>query len=119
LRRFARSATAHDRAGNGHRVGGHPARLGRLGHVPQRRARPVETVPALLGAREVTSDEPDDGLLLNKIELLPYVDFDTERHAADFARVSPAAKLLYRSAVTGAGMPAWFDWLSTAVAARV
>ena len=30
----------------------------------------------------------------------------------------PAAKLLHLSAVTGAGMPAWFGWLSTAVAAR-
>ena len=52
-----------------------------------------------------------DLVLLTKTDLLPYVDFDTGRHAADLGRVSPDALMLQLSATTGAGMPAWYDWL--------
>jgi hydrogenase nickel incorporation protein HypB len=52
-----------------------------------------------------------DLVLLNKIDLLPYLDFDTQRHAADLKRVSPRAAVLAVSATTGEGLPAWYDWL--------
>ena len=44
-----------------------------------------------------------DLVLVNKVDLLPYVDFDTKSHAADLRRVSPAALMMQLSATTGAG----------------
>jgi hydrogenase nickel incorporation protein HypB len=52
-----------------------------------------------------------DLVLVTKTDLLPYVDFDTGRHAADVRSLSPAAQLLPLSATTGAGMRDWYDWL--------
>jgi hydrogenase nickel incorporation protein HypB len=52
-----------------------------------------------------------DLILLNKIDLLPYVDFDAARHAADLATISPRASVLPVSATTGDGLEAWHDWL--------
>ena len=52
-----------------------------------------------------------DLVLLNKTDLLPYVDFDVPAHAADLRRVSPAALMLQVSAATGEGLSAWYDWL--------
>ena len=53
-------------------------------------------------------------VLLTKVDLLPYIEFDTDRYAADLARVSPAARLIHLSAVSGEGMDAWLDWLTSA-----
>jgi hydrogenase nickel incorporation protein HypB len=53
-----------------------------------------------------------DLVLITKTDLLPYVTFDAARHAADIKQVSPAARILHVSAVTGDGMPDWYDWLS-------
>jgi hydrogenase nickel incorporation protein HypB len=52
-----------------------------------------------------------DLVLLSKVDLLPYLDFDTEQHAADLKLVSPRAAMLAISATTGEGLPAWYDWL--------
>jgi hydrogenase nickel incorporation protein HypB len=52
-----------------------------------------------------------DLVLLSKVDLLPYLDFDTERHAADLKRVNPRAVVLPVSATTGAGLPGWYRWL--------
>ena len=52
-----------------------------------------------------------DLVLLSKVDLLPYLDFDTARHAADLARISPQTRILPVSARTGEGLPAWYDWL--------
>jgi len=52
-----------------------------------------------------------DLVLVNKVDLLPYVDFDTKSHAADLRRVSPGALMLQLSAATGQGMQSWYDWL--------
>jgi hydrogenase nickel incorporation protein HypB len=52
-----------------------------------------------------------DLVLLNKTDLLPYVDFDTQQYAADLRKVSPDALLLQLSVTTGDGMKAWHDWL--------
>ena len=52
-----------------------------------------------------------DLVLVNKTDLLPYVDFDTRRHAADLRKVSPRALMVELSATTGDGMQAWYDWL--------
>jgi hydrogenase nickel incorporation protein HypB len=52
-----------------------------------------------------------DLVLVTKTDLLPYVSFDTERHASDVKSLSPGTVLLPLSATTGAGMRDWYDWL--------
>ncbi|MGY4103070.1 hydrogenase nickel incorporation protein HypB [Nocardia sp. R16R-3T] len=51
-------------------------------------------------------------VLINKTDLLPYVDFDLER-CADYARsVNPGVMILPVSATTGDGLADWYDWLT-------
>jgi hydrogenase nickel incorporation protein HypB len=50
-------------------------------------------------------------MVLNKIDLLPHVDFDVARCIAYARRVNPAIEALLVSARTGTGMDAWLDWL--------
>jgi hydrogenase nickel incorporation protein HypB len=52
-----------------------------------------------------------DLVLVTKTDLLPYVDFDVARHAADVKQLSPGARMIQLSATTGDGMPDWYDWL--------
>lgn len=52
-----------------------------------------------------------DLLLLNKIDLLPYLDFEVER-CLDYARrIHPDIAVLQLSARNGAGFDGWLDWL--------
>jgi hydrogenase nickel incorporation protein HypB len=53
-----------------------------------------------------------DVVLITKIDLLPYLDFDLDRFASDVVKISPRARLMPLSAVTGEGMDPWLDWLS-------
>jgi hydrogenase nickel incorporation protein HypB len=53
-----------------------------------------------------------DLVLLTKVDLLPYVAFDTERHASDLKLISPGAQILPISSTTGEGLPAWYSWLA-------
>ena len=49
--------------------------------------------------------------LINKVDLLPYVEFNVEK-AKDYARqVNPHLEFLEISATRGTGMEAWYDWL--------
>jgi hydrogenase nickel incorporation protein HypB len=50
-------------------------------------------------------------VLVNKIDLLPYVDFDLARFSRDVALVNPEAQLLQVSATRGDGLEHWYDWL--------
>ena len=52
-----------------------------------------------------------DVVLLNKIDLVPYLDADVDTYIAHVRQVNPTATILPVSARTGAGMDAWFDWL--------
>ena len=52
-----------------------------------------------------------DLIILTKIDLLPYVDFDM-KSAMDFIqRVNPGVTMIALSAKTGEGLQAWLDWL--------
>ncbi len=53
-----------------------------------------------------------DVLLINKIDLLPYVRFDMDRCIASARDINPSAQVLRVSAETGEGMSAWYDWLT-------
>ncbi|GGD14488.1 hydrogenase nickel incorporation protein HypB [Franconibacter daqui] len=50
-------------------------------------------------------------LLLNKIDLLPYLDFDVEKCLACAREVNPDIDILLVSATKGDGMEAWLAWL--------
>jgi len=50
-------------------------------------------------------------MLLNKIDLLPYLQFDVDRCLAYARRVNPDMAILPVSATTGEGMQTWLEWL--------
>jgi hydrogenase nickel incorporation protein HypB len=58
-----------------------------------------------------------DLLLLNKIDLAPYVQFDRAGFEADVRLLNATVPILDVSAATGAGMEAWLDWLEARAAA--
>lgn len=50
-------------------------------------------------------------MVLNKIDLLPHVDFDVQ-HAVRHARaINPGITVIALSARTGEGLDAWYEWL--------
>lgn len=53
-----------------------------------------------------------DVMLINKTDLLPYVDFDVERCIGYAKQVNPEIKIICLSATKGENFTAWTDWLS-------
>jgi hydrogenase nickel incorporation protein HypB len=60
-----------------------------------------------------------DLMLLNKIDLLPYLDFDLEACIAYAKKVNPTIKIIQVSAKSGEGMEEWIDWLLSQRKARL
>ncbi|UFS69236.1 hydrogenase nickel incorporation protein HypB [Geomonas sp. RF6] len=54
-------------------------------------------------------------MLLNKVDLLPHLDFDVERCKEMARRVSPGITIFELSSRTGEGMDAWYSWLQEGV----
>lgn len=52
-----------------------------------------------------------DVVLLNKTDLLPFVDLDQARFEESMARANPRASVLALSATRGDGMAEWYGWL--------
>ncbi len=52
-----------------------------------------------------------DLIVINKIDLLPYVDFDTARCERDARSLNPEVETLQLSVKSGAGMDSWYRWL--------
>jgi hydrogenase nickel incorporation protein HypB len=52
-----------------------------------------------------------DLVVVSKTDLLPYVDFDLTAYRADLERINRGARVLPLSAVSGAGLADWYDWL--------
>lgn len=50
-------------------------------------------------------------MIINKIDLLPYVDFDVEQCIENAKKVNPEIQILKLSARSGEGMEAWTSWL--------
>jgi hydrogenase nickel incorporation protein HypB len=50
-------------------------------------------------------------MLLNKIDLLPHLRFDVDRCIGYARQVNPSINVMLVSALTGAGMDVWYDWL--------
>jgi hydrogenase nickel incorporation protein HypB len=54
-------------------------------------------------------------LLLNKIDLLPYIDFRMERFQSDALKVNPRLKIIPLSCKTGEGLSEWYNWIEERV----
>ena len=52
-----------------------------------------------------------DLVLINKVDLLPYVDFDMARCRDSARGVNPSLEFIELSARSGAGIDQWYDWL--------
>jgi hydrogenase nickel incorporation protein HypB len=50
-------------------------------------------------------------VIVNKIDLLPHLDFDLDRYLHNLEAVHPGVDLLRVSAKTGEGIDAWREWL--------
>ena len=57
-----------------------------------------------------------DALIINKIDVLPYFDFDMEKVVKYAHMRNPNLKIFPICAKTGEGIEAWCDWLADAVA---
>ncbi|UGT66400.1 hydrogenase nickel incorporation protein HypB [Nocardia gipuzkoensis] len=51
-------------------------------------------------------------VLVNKIDLLPYVDFDMDRCREYIHSIHPGVEVLPLSVSSGAGLSTWYDWLA-------
>ena len=60
-----------------------------------------------------------DLMILNKIDLLPYLDFDLEQCIQFAKQVNPRIKILQLSAKTGEGMENWIQWLEASRAMQL
>jgi len=52
-----------------------------------------------------------DMVLLNKADLLPYLDFDIDAFQRAVTGLNPAVRILQISCKTGEGLQDWFSWL--------
>lgn len=52
-------------------------------------------------------------MILNKVDLLPYLDFDVERCIEYARQVNPNIKVIQLSARSGEGMEEWTQWLES------
>jgi hydrogenase nickel incorporation protein HypB len=59
-----------------------------------------------------------DATLLNKIDLLPYLDFDMDRVRSSIGNIHPGMPVYEISAKTEAGFDGWIAWIEAAVAAK-
>ncbi|MEZ5849683.1 MAG: hydrogenase nickel incorporation protein HypB [Hyphomicrobiaceae bacterium] len=55
-----------------------------------------------------------DLILVNKVDLLPHLDFDIAAAVANMRKVNPSAKVLEVSARSGAGLGRWIAWIEAA-----
>jgi hydrogenase nickel incorporation protein HypB len=56
-------------------------------------------------------------VLINKIDLLPHLDYDLDAFRSNLRVVNPGVKTIDVSARTGEGVDAWCDWLRAQLAA--
>ncbi|HEX6736267.1 MAG TPA: hydrogenase nickel incorporation protein HypB [Azonexus sp.] len=59
-----------------------------------------------------------DVMLLNKCDLLPYLEFDADLAEANARRVNPDLTVFRVSATSGEGLSAWLDWIAAGLEAQ-
>ncbi|MCL2470879.1 MAG: hydrogenase nickel incorporation protein HypB [Propionibacteriaceae bacterium] len=60
-----------------------------------------------------------DAVVVNKVDLLAYLDFDMGLFLANIKAVNPGATVILLSAKTGEGVDQWLDWVSQPVPVSV
>ncbi|OQK15415.1 hydrogenase nickel incorporation protein HypB [Methyloprofundus sedimenti] len=60
-----------------------------------------------------------DLMILNKVDLLPYVDFDVAQCIQYAKQVNPRIKIVQLSAKSGIGMESWVQWLNASRAMQL
>ena len=53
-----------------------------------------------------------DLVVINKTDLLPYVDFDVEAFTDHARSLNPGVRVLPLSAKSGEGLDTWYGWLT-------
>ncbi len=59
--------------------------------------------------------QTSDICIINKTDLLPYLDFDLEKAREYALKINPKLEFIELSVKTGEGMDHWYDWLRTRV----
>ena len=54
-----------------------------------------------------------DIMLLNKVDLLPYLDFDVEQCIQYAKQVNPDIEVIQVSATKGDGLDQWYSWIAS------
>ena len=57
-------------------------------------------------------------LLINKMDLLPYVEYDIGKMCGESRKINPHLEIIEISCKTGEGLPSWFNWLKDKVNKR-
>jgi hydrogenase nickel incorporation protein HypB len=78
-----------------------------IAHVPEGHDKPIK-YPGIFTVV--------DALILNKMDLLPYLDFDLDAFCTAVRALNADAPLFEISCKTGEGVDAWADWLVETVA---
>jgi hydrogenase nickel incorporation protein HypB len=58
-------------------------------------------------------------LILNKIDLLPYVPFSMAKARENAQKVHPGVEIIEVSCLTGEGLPKWQSWLESRIASPI
>jgi hydrogenase nickel incorporation protein HypB len=58
-------------------------------------------------------------MIVNKLDLLPYLDYDVEKVKRQALAINPHLRIFELSCRTGAGLDAWCEWLATFVHGEV
>jgi hydrogenase nickel incorporation protein HypB len=73
-----------------------------IAHVPEGHDKPIK-YPGMFTMV--------DALVLNKVDLAPYIDFDPEAFHTAFRALNAEAPLFEVSCTTGEGLAAWIQWI--------
>jgi hydrogenase nickel incorporation protein HypB len=74
-----------------------------VAHVPEGHDKPIK-YPGIFTVA--------DALLLNKVDLMPYLDFDLDAFRTAVRALNAHAPIFAVSCKTGEGLPAWAEWLA-------
>ena len=70
----------------------------------------TEKTGKLVAIKNVTDE--DDLMIINKVDLAPYVKFDLDKCEENARRVNPSIRSIRMSATTGEGIEKWWAWLT-------
>ncbi|MHC5825082.1 MAG: hydrogenase nickel incorporation protein HypB, partial [Nostoc sp.] len=59
-----------------------------------------------------------DIMILTKIDLLPYVDFNVQKCIEYAVQVNPKIQIFQVSATTGAGLENWYKWITESLLSK-